>query len=157
MLSVLLVHRYSVTCFPHTDFPFWNIENTVCASCVRLFMAAKNFMFVHFGLCLQLLQPPPSLHSSTEGSQCVIKHVSSRVTVRDDRPLASPVTCSTRIGSKAWHHRAKRPVSPTVIVLPFGLPLPVPIASAAAVLALVWISCVCFEMDGDHMLVHPPQ
>lgn len=40
------------------------------------------------------------LHSSAVGSWCVIKHVSSQITVRDDRPLALSLACLNRIWLK---------------------------------------------------------
>lgn len=51
----------------------------------------------------------PSLHSSTVGSWCVLKHVSSQITVRADRPLASSLHARLIfgrdydiIGQNAW-------------------------------------------------------
>lgn len=101
-MQVFSLHRYVAK---HTELTIWNrtaittvvlkpvcviwsLRNSLSWAAKNLFARSLAFLDCtchHF--CYPLFSP--SLHSSTVGSWCVLKHVSSQITVRNDRPLAS--------------------------------------------------------------------
>lgn len=137
----------------HTELTFWNrtavrtlVSKAVCVirnPVLQSLLGSQELVCTELslsGLHLPPLFSPlfyPSLHSSPVGSQCVLKHVSSQIMVRDDRPLALTLACAAYIWTRPWHHRAKCLVSAPKIVLPFSLPLLFPTARTAAVLTPV--------------------
>lgn len=98
----------SILCWTAKSLLAWSLAFLACAC-------------PHF--CPPLLFP--SLHSSTVGSWCVVKHMSSQIRVRADRPLASCIFGRDYdiIGQNAWF--------PHWNVLPFSVPLLVPTADSS--------------------------
>lgn len=70
----------------------------LCCVVFACSLASVDSTCLHVGSLLCF----PSLHSPTVGSWCILKHMSSQITVRADRPLAYNLNAQLMFG--LWHH-----------------------------------------------------
>jgi len=113
-----------------TEFTFWNRD------ALRTLVLKLGWVILSFYLprALAFCSPLffPSLHSSRVGSWCILKHVSSQITGRADRPLAYNLNARLIFG--LWHHRATCLLSAPKLSSLSVYPFLVPTAQTAAVL-----------------------